>query len=847
MTGRPAMLMRNRFQQSSLIAAVLLISTSIVSLLLYSLSDAKAHKEQEVRLATVNLATLLDQNISNAVQKIDLTLRDLTDEMERKLRQNGKINPEEMNATIVTRRAWLSEAVEFRVTDATGSVEYGAGVVSSVTASYADRPFFIQHRQQPDLGLIATNPLVGRVSKLPVVVMSRRYNYPDGRFAGVVAAGVPVSYFEQILSSLKLGPKGLALLRDSDLAIMARVPISPANSTTAIGKKNSSKELSDILASGVTSASYHTHNSADGLERILSYRKLTMVPYHLVVGMGADDYLADWRATAFKASVFVAVLLTILFLFSWLLWKSLKKSVRASQQSQLLLHQASDGIHILDAQGNVLEASDSFCRMLGYSKSEMIGMNVRQWDAQILTEEMSHTLATVLSIKTSGHTFESRHRRKDGSLFDTEIAIRALETEEGLCLYAASRDISERKLKDLELKQAKTEADAANAAKSVFLANMSHEIRTPMNGILGVIELLKGAGLNPIQRDYTLKAEGAARSLLGIINDILDFSKVEAGKLELDPEPFALTELVTDLETILKGNLGGKNVGLKLELDPALPALVIGDAGRIKQVLINLGGNAIKFTAQGEIRIRVRERRRNARTVVLSFEVIDTGIGLSPEQQTRVFDGFSQAEASTSRRFGGTGLGLAISKRLVSLMGGQLQIASKLGAGSTFYFDLHCPLPDAAQLASNSHQTPSDANAKALPVQRLASLRVLLVEDNLINQMVARELLEREGALVQLAENGQLAVDALLASPHDFDVVLMDLQMPVMDGLQATRHIRQQLQLTQLPIIAMTANVMASDREDCLAAGMNDHIGKPFKLDELVALLQTYAGVGSTR
>ncbi len=385
-------------------------------------------------------------------------------------------------------------------------------------------------------------------------------------------------------------------------------------------------------------------------------------------------------------------------------------------------------------------------------------------------------------------------------------------------------------------------AESANVAKSQFLANMSHEIRTPMNGVLGMLDLLNGTALDERQRDYAQNAKGAARSLLGILNDILDFSKVEAGKMELDPEPFSMADVTRDLHTILSANLKEKKITLKFESDPELPLLMVGDAGRLRQVLINLGGNAIKFTTQGEVCIRVRVRRQDAAKVVLAFEVIDPGIGLSPEQQNRVFAGFSQAEASTSRCFGGTGLGLAISQRLVALMGGEIKVTSSLGAGSTFYFDVHFPLyePPISTATEATKSAPKEEVIESEP--QLAGLRVLLVEDNLINQMVARELLNKRGAVVQLAENGQLAVDALLATPEGFDVVLMDLQMPVMDGLQATRHIRQQLKLTRLPIIAMTANVMESDRDDCLAAGMNDHIGKPFNVKDLVARLLHFTG-----
>ena len=389
----------------------------------------------------------------------------------------------------------------------------------------------------------------------------------------------------------------------------------------------------------------------------------------------------------------------------------------------------------------------------------------------------------------------------------------------------------------VELVAAKLAAEEANVYKSTFLANMSHEIRTPMNGVLGLLELLKRTELNERQLDYAAKAESSALSLLGIIDDILDFSKVEAGKMRLDPEPFKVSQLVLDLETILSANLRDKPLSLHFEVDPLMPELVIGDANRLKQVLINLGGNAIKFTAQGEVRVSVLIQNRTDREVVLAFEVSDTGIGLSADQQVGIFDSFAQADNSTSRHFGGTGLGLSISQRLVEMMGGQLQVGSELGVGSAFYFSLSLMLPEAKIL--ETLETLETLERPSL--QSLDGLRVLLAEDNLINQVVVKTLLEQDGAQVTVAQNGQLAVDALRLTPDAFDVVLMDVQMPLMDGLQATRHIRQQLKLSQLPIIAMTANVLASDYKNCMDAGMNDHIGKPFKVKDLVALMQQFS------
>ncbi len=394
------------------------------------------------------------------------------------------------------------------------------------------------------------------------------------------------------------------------------------------------------------------------------------------------------------------------------------------------------------------------------------------------------------------------------------------------------------------LKQAQQNAEAASKAKSEFLANMSHEIRTPMNAILGMLRLLQGTGLNTRQLDYTSKIEGAARSLLGLINDILDFSKVEAGKMELDQRPFHLDKLLDDLAVVLSANMRDKELEVRFEVDPEAPRYLLGDDMRLQQVLINLAGNAIKFTDKGEVLIRVRHIASHAQAAELEFSVQDTGIGIPQDKQQHIFSGFSQAESNTTRRFGGTGLGLSISKRLVALMGGDLQLRSVLGQGSTFYFSLNLAMVKPDEVASVAGSKASEPGTTA--AKRLQGMRLLVVEDNKINQMVADGLLSQEGAIVTLADDGRQGVDRLIASPQGFDAVLMDVQMPVMDGFTATRMIRGELGMGQLPVIAMTANAMASDRVACLDAGMNEHIGKPFDLDALVQLLLKQTGYSPT-
>ncbi len=441
--------------------------------------------------------------------------------------------------------------------------------------------------------------------------------------------------------------------------------------------------------------------------------------------------------------------------------------------------------------------------------------------------------------------FEWMHQMLNGEPIPSEITLVRVKFRDDYIVAGYTRDMRELKAMlaemhkvENDLRVARDVAEESTKAKSEFLANMSHEIRTPMNGILGLLHLVMGTDVTPRQQNYLEKAQQSAKALLRIINDILDFSKIEAGKLEMETAEFDMSDLLGQVRDLFAPKTNGKDLAFTLDLPGDLPESLEGDSLRLKQVLINIISNSIKFTETGAIEVSVEKIGQSGGDIDLRFRVRDTGIGMTREQVEGLFTPFTQADSSITRRYGGTGLGLAICKNLVSMMHGDIWVESEPGVGSTFYFTARFAVAQKHAPESPAVMTGAQGGAEEAPPVDKSKMRILFVEDNEINQMIACELLEMEGYVVDNATNGQEALDML--QKGDYALVLMDIQMPVMDGLTATKRIREMTQYKDLPIIAMSAHAMSGDREKSIASGMNDHLTKPIDPGILYATLDKW-------
>lgn len=500
--------------------------------------------------------------------------------------------------------------------------------------------------------------------------------------------------------------------------------------------------------------------------------------------------------------------------------------IENERRLRLITDNMIDTVTQVNMMGQIVYASPSHWNLMGYTPEYLIGKSLFEFihpdDREIAIDRLRRRIS-------GGESFvsEVRLRRKDGIYIWLESVGNVIEDDRTKrSVVYVSRDVTVKRQALDEMQLAKEAAEAANKAKSEFLANMSHEIRTPMNGIIGMTNLTLMTSLNEDQKENLNLVKNSAENLLKIINSILDFSKIEAGKIILEVHPFNLRQSMGKVINALKVEAKQKGIMLTTQVDSSVPTILKGDSNRLAQILNNLIGNALKFTHRGEVKVTVEKVGGKHNTAFLKFQVIDTGIGIAKEHHHKLFESFSQVDGSMTRRYGGTGLGLTITKQLVEIMGGTIAFESEINQGTTFSFEL--PFQAVDQFVQ------SDESSYTIPIPR-KRLRVLLVEDDLVNQTLAVRLLEKQHHEVTLATNGQEALQ--LIATKDYDIVLMDIQMPLMDGVEATKQIRSQVQYRHLPIVALTAHAIKGDDERFLNAGMDAYISKPIQINQFYSVI----------
>lgn len=759
-----------------------------------------------------------------------------------------------MNRWLKSLMPYLTSASAIRIFRADGTLLYSS-LDSDISSqlNISDRAFFQKAQTDHSNSVIFSEVVVGRLTKQVSMYVVKPIRNRDGQFIGLAMAAINLNILYDFFKGLSLGTDGvLALRRLDNGAVVVRYP-GPVevnnepfpNLPTRLGLLESDNE-----------AIVETVSPVDNTFRIYASRKVGTYPLFVAVGVAEKDYLADWyphrRLLVSATSVLLSILGLVLYLLALAQWRHELSEQALAESNEKLESKVNErtaelrealkrfdgfmsivpsAIAIINLNGRMRYFNPGFEELLGYTIEDIPDME-KWWinaypEPEYRLRVRQFWERALLNASSDGHPikdFEARISTKSGAfIWVTAYAHVAEET-----IYIAMLDITTRKLQQEKiislnesLERRAADAEAANSAKSAFLANMSHEIRTPMNGILGMVHVLRRTKLSAEQQKSLTVIESSGKHLLGIISDILDISKIDAGKVRLDTKDFRLMATLESALSIIRIGVQEKCLSLHLVANN-LPPTVHGDPVRLTQALVNYLGNALKFTDKGSITLTAFVVQETPSGYVIRFEVSDTGIGLSKKQQEKLFQAFEQADSSSTRAHGGTGLGLAITQRIAHLMEGDVGVESTEGVGSTFWLTAH--FARALQPSEQPHEMP-EGDIEALIRRQHTGKRILMAEDEPVNQEITRYLLEAVGLSVETANNGAEALR--MAQDSQYDLILMDMQMPVMSGIDATLGIRKLPNTWQVPIVAMTANAFTEDRDKCLAAGMNDFVTKP--------------------
>jgi len=683
---------------------------------------------------------------------------------------------------------------------------------------------------QPVPQLAISPPLLNFMTSEHALYFGRPLKLANGRRV-VAVIEVPLPLVATILAQAAEIPGLSITLERDDGQLLASVPADDAR----LGEG-----LAPLPAEALGGTALRAPGRLDGAPSILVARPMLYRSLRIAASVSLDKALANWRqerhAIIGVALVFIAMIIASGALAQWQI-ERLRRARHALTVANRTMDRAlasmTDGFLLCDADDRVIAWNERYLELYPWLREAMaagvhfeslVDVASRTVVAQDDEAQRKAWREMRLSMHRSGHGMYDQEF-EDG----TVIHVIERRTPDG-GIVSVFRDVT---ATERELARAKSDAEAANLAKSQFLAAMSHEIRTPLNGVIGMNNLLLRTPLNDEQRAYARTIRASGKSLLALINDILDLSKIEAGRMELELTDFDPMRLADEVIASVQTRAREKGLSLKTVYSPDLPVALLGDAGRLRQVLFNLIGNAVKFTKQGGVGVEMAQRPLGAERIELQIAVRDSGIGIAPEVLPKLFERFTQADSGTARKFGGSGLGLAISRDIIQLMGGRVAVETSLGIGSIFrvFVPLALGNTERAAVTDTQFDAPTDMGT---------SLRILVAEDNAVNQLLISTLLKQLGHDVDLVENGREAVEQVQAVPYD--LVLMDIQMPEMDGTSATRQIRALgSKVSRIPIVALTANAMVEDRQAYLAAGMNDYLSKPIQAKQLSAVLERMA------
>ncbi len=802
---------------------MVLVATIVVTWvgLLAHMQHEYDQDEAEAWRASANIVRGLDENLARTIGGIDQTLLFL--------RELHRRDPAALDLT-----GWAQDpywtagpVIQISVNDRTGQLKASNLTMPDTPVNVSNRAHFTVQRDATDDRLYISVPVLGRVSGRWTVNLTRRLQAADGSFDGIVKASMDIGYLDQVYSAMQI-KHGMMLLVGTDGMVRQRAPSNP----TAIGREATGSERN--LLSGHRAGTFRAADPVDGVERMVSYKMVGNLPLVIAIGLDVDAVFADWTISR-RNHLLVALFLSAMAILAFQSLQRQRERRHASQAALgVTLANMSQGILMVDAAGRIGVVNDRAIALVGlppgmfHAGSRFRDLLQWQLDQGEFGPPDQVDPAFIAFVQLGGLATEYgvyERTRANGVVLEVRTAL----LPDGGAVRTFT-DLSHRKHTELELAAARDSAEADGRARAEFLAVMSHEIRTPMNGIIGVSSLLLEMEMGPSERRYVQIIMDSGQHLLQLINDILDFSRLDAGRLDLEDAEFDLPAMLRATLDMLASDAQRKGLGLSLDIAADVPQFAIGDAHRLRQILLNLLGNGLKFTSAGRVTLTVRRVGHGPGSLRLSFAISDTGIGIPTDEISKLFTEFTQVDSSITRRFGGSGLGLAISRRLVERMGGVIWVDSTLGSGSVFQFEITFKQPQEHISASIA---PSPAGIEAASP---AALHILLADDNDTNRLVTTKLLERRGHVVVAVANGREAVDR--ARTIAFNLVLMDMMMPEMDGLAATRAIRQLGEpFGTVPIIGLTASVTAADEAACREAGMVEFAPKPINASQLAALV----------